>query len=485
LDEGDEVVHLHCDANLFACDANPNHDMAKCRDCIEIRKAGMSLLSSRVPSNSFLNLSQLNEEELASVQKTFATVAELKSFYIEDFDIGMAVLSSIISLTRDPEPDLSARRDEISRFLVAALSVYRSVQNYLDQTSIGRAYVFNGRFAPVRAVLRACQSREVPCFVHERGHDIHHYTLTRNTTMHDLSYIQEEILRHWELATVNSERIKIVDKFYRERPKGIVQWWRSYVDRQKDGLLPASWNQAKRNIAIFNSSEDEYAATDAQWDNPLYGNQLQGLEKIVRSLDLDHDNIHCYLRIHPALYRVNNKHTTSLYNLSREFFEIISPDDPVSTYALIKHADKVLTFGSTVGIEAVFWGTPSILAGRSYYQDLGGTYNPASHEDLVNMLKADLPPKDRMAALIYGYYLSTFGIPFKYFEATDLGSGQFKGQTILAKQPIVTLWTARVRKLGAVLTSQPISKWPGRIRELWINRQQRIGSISSMFRAVD
>jgi hypothetical protein len=485
LDDGDEVIHLHCDADLPACDANPNHGLAKCRDCIEIRKTGMSLLSAIVPSISFLNLSESNQTELASVQKTFTTLEELKSFYIEDFDIGMAVLSSVISLTRDPEPDLLGLSDTIARFLVAAVSVYRSLQNYLDQNPVDRVYVFNGRFASVRAVLRACQSREVLCYVHERGHDMHHYDLVENTTTYDLRYMQKQIRDQWKRAADDSHRNEIVERFYLERSKGAIQWWRSYVDRQKEDMLPASWNPAKKNVAIFNSSEDEYAATDAQWNNPLYDNQLEGLQRLVHSLETDHNDLHLYLRVHPGLYGLNNKHITALYDLRRDFFEVITPDDPVSTYALIKHADKVLTFGSTVGIESVFWGTPSILAGRSYYQDLGGTYNPTSHEELIALLRADLPPKDRHAAYVYGYYLRTFGTPFKYFHATGLDTGKFKGQTILAKQPIVTLWTARARKLGAVLTSQPISKWPGRIRELWINRQQRSGSISSMFRAVD
>jgi hypothetical protein len=473
LDDGDEVVHLHCDADLPACDANLHHDMAICRNCIGIRKAGISLLFPRVPSISFLNLSQSNKRELASVRKTFATIAELKRFYIEEFDIGMAVLSSIISRTRDPEPDLSVLGDMVSRFVVAALSVYRSLQNYLDENPVARAYVFNGRFAPVRAVLRACRSRGVPCYVHERGHDIHHYVLDKNTTMHDLAYMQQQIRAQWERAAGDSRRNEIAEEFYLERSKGVVQSWYSFVARQKEGLLPASWNPAKRNVAIFSSSEDEFVALDAQWNNPLYADQVEGLQRIVESLEANHDDIHVYLRIHPNLNGVNNNQTRALYDLRREFFEIIPPDDSVSTYALIKHADKVLTFGSTVGIEAVFWGTPSIHAGRSYYQDLEGTYNPGSHEELITMLKADLPPKDRTAALVYGYYFSTFGIPFKYFQATGLGSGRFKGQTIVASELSLALWTGRAKKLRRLLAGQPVSKWPGEMRELWVGWVQR------------
>ena len=473
LDDGDEVVHLHCDADLPACDANPHHDMAKCRNCIGIRKAGISLLFPSVPSISFLNLSQSNKRELASVQKTFATIAELRSFYIEEFDIGTAVLSTIISLTRDPEPDLSVLNDMVSRFVVAALSVYRSLQNYLDENHVDCVYVFNGRFAPARAVLRACRSRGVTCYVHERGHDIHHYAVDKNTTQHDLAYMQQQIRGQWERAAGDSRRNEIAEEFYLERSKGVVQSWHSYVDRQKEGLLPASWNPAKRNVAIFNSSEDEFVALDAQWNNPLYADQVEGLQRIVESLDGNHDDIHVYLRIHPNLNGVNNKQIRALYDLRRDFFEVIPPDDPVSTYALIEHADKVLTFGSTVGIEAVFWGTPSIHAGRSYYQDLEGTYNPGSHEELITMLKTDLLPKDRTAALVYGYYFRTFGIPFKYVAATGVKSGRFKGQTIFARQSNLALWTGRARKLRSLLAGQPVSMWPRGMRELWLGRLQR------------
>ena len=376
-------------------------------------------------------------------------------------------------MTRDPEPDLSVLGDMVSRFVVAALSVYRSLQNHLEQNPVARVYVFNGRFAPVRAVLRACQSRGVTCYVHERGHDIHHYAVDKNTGQHDLAYMQQQIRQQWERAAGDSRRNEIAEGFYLERSKGIVKSWYSFVDRQQEGLLPASWNPAKRNVAIFNSSEDEFVALDAQWNNPLYTDQVEGLQRIVESLEANHDDIHVYLRIHPNLAGVDNKQSRALYELRREFFEIIPPDDPVSTYALIKHADKVLTFGSTVGIEAVFWGTPSIHAGRSYYQDLEGTYNPGSHEDLITMLKADLPAKDRTAALMYGYYFSTYGIPFKYFQATGVAAGRFKGQTIFARLSNLALWKGRAKALPRLLASEPMSNWPGRMRELWVGRMQR------------
>ena len=101
---------------------------------------------------------------------------------------------------------------------------------------------------------------------------------------------------------------------------------------------------------------------------------------------------------------------------------------------MIKKSDKVLTFGSTVGIEAVYWGTPSILAGIAFYKDLGGTYNPESHEILIQLLTSELKPKNKQLALMYGYYYNTYGIQFKYYKPDSFLSGKFKNERLKITQ---------------------------------------------------
>ena len=171
------------------------------------------------------------------------------------------------------------------------------------------------------------------------------------------------------------------------------------------------------------------------------------MERIVQSLSQSEHNIHLYLRIHPNLKAIDNAQTRELATLKADFLTVLLPEDPVSTYALMKEADKVVTFGSTTGIEAVFWGIPSILAGPAYYGNLGGTYNPQSHEELIALLHADLSPKDKTPALMYGYYFNNYGVPFKYYEALGMTEGKFKGRKLVAKP---TRWWAVGRDLERV-----------------------------------
>jgi hypothetical protein len=107
-----------------------------------------------------------------------------------------------------------------------------------------------------------------------------------------------------------------------------------------------------------------------------------------------------------------------------------------------------VTFGSTVGIEAVYWGTPSVLLGKAFYQDLGAAYAAKTHED---GLKAIMNPilGNREMALAYGYWANTRGIPYNYFEAEGFYEGNFRGKKIdgrLSSNPVQKLkWSISKR----------------------------------------
>jgi hypothetical protein len=442
LDAGDSVTHLYCTGSLLACDDNGFHLPERCNDCISVRQQGSALLSPGVRSASFLSLSAADRRAMVALPKRFDSIESLRACRVDNFDIGWAVLSSVISWTRDPKPDINAIRNLIPRFMISAFSVYRSMQNYLAAHQTDRVYVFNGRFAHARAVLRACQKLNVACHTHERGNNLQHYGIWENTMPHDIRYADREIRRKWKEAEGDPDRTEIAERFYRDRSKGIVQSWYSFITSQEAGRLPAGWDPAKRNIAIFNSSEDEFEALGDDYVSRVYRTQQEGLERILASISADPSNIHLYLRVHPNLKGQDNHQTRQLATLKADFLTILQPDDAVSSYTLMKQAKTVLTFGSTVGIESVYWGTPSILAGPAFYEDLGATYNPSSHEELMTMLRADLPPKDRTPALMFGYYYNTFGIRFKYYEPLSMMKGEFKGHE-LRPEPARWRWLER------------------------------------------
>ena len=227
-----------------------------------------------------------------------------------------------------------------------------------------------------------------------------------------------------------------------------------FVDSQLAGRLPTNWNPSRRNVAVFTSSEDEFAAIGDSWNNPLYETQLHGLRRIADSME-SADGAHLYIRVHPNLKGIDNQHTRGLQRLVGNKLTIIPAHDPVSTYTLLQQCDTVLTFGSTVGIEATFWQKPSVLAGIALYRNLGATYNPRSHDELMGLLSRDLVARDPLPALKYGYHQATFGEPYQYYEPADDYLGRFNGSQL---RPGLDTWVkSRVAKIwpSSMLSTPP------------------------------
>jgi hypothetical protein len=430
LDKGDSVSLIGCNGELLSCDVNLHHNAETCLKCVGRRIAGLKLLSTRIIITPHYLLNEENKKEIRSLDCCFQKVAELEGWYIENFEIGYSLLSTLISASRDPYPLVSQYRPMLLNLARSALAVYRSIQNHIDAQPVDRVYVFNGRYAPMRAAFRACQSKGVECLTHEVGSTIHHYSLFENALPHDSDYVERLIRQAWCNPENLGERDEKGRKFYLDRAKGIAHTWFSFVKDQQEDLLPLDWNPAKKNIVIFSSSEDEFQGIDNSWKNRLYANQLDGLEQIVKSLTGDCDGLHLYLRLHPNTKGMDNEYNQKMRVLQAPFLTIIQPEEPVSSYALLRAANQIVTFGSTVGIEAVFWGVPSILVGKAFYENLGGTYNPRSHNELLSMIHGELAPKDRQAALMYGYFFGTFGNRFKYFAAESVFEGKFKGTRV-------------------------------------------------------
>ena len=98
---------------------------------------------------------------------------------------------------------------------------------------------------------------------------------------------------------------------------------------------------------------------------------------------------------------------TSLYDLPNEYpnVTVVPPDSMVSSYTLLFNAEKVVTFGSTIGIEAVYWNKPSVLLRGAYYMKLGGCYVPKTPAEAVELVKAELMPQGSEGAIKYGFWV--------------------------------------------------------------------------------
>jgi len=458
LDQGHEVVQLVCNGSYGICDANLDHTIFRCMFCVSRRKKGISLLEGKVRTREVLDyVSEAERAEAAQVRHSFDSLDHLQEYHIGNYPIGYAVGSTLVSILRDSTLDVSSNNTRLRNLLAHAALTYAACKNFLKEEKPDLVYVFNGRLPNPRAMLSACTQSGIDCFIHERGYNWMHYEVFKNRLPQDHLFIQELVREAWE-QTPEPERSETGNRFYTERRKGQEQGWFSFVKDQKEGNMPDEWDVEQHNIVIFNSSEDEFISCTDDWKNKLYMNQYNAIRKICRELE-QHPDVRVYLRCHPNLKGASEAEKNELESMKLERLVFIAPESSISTYALLDNASVVLTFNSTVGIEATFWDKPSILAGPSLYDQLGSNYIPTTHEQVMELLlRRDLPPKGKLGALMYGYFFNSFGKPFRYFQPEHFSGGTFRQVDLMKPVWKYTLPKTLIDKDPSGLSSRLINR---------------------------
>lgn len=344
------------------------------------------------------------------------TVEELQTFAIDGIDIGMSVYGSIASHLRDISINVEKNIGFIRRAVNASITVYETVSKIVDRIHPDKIYLCNGRWADVRPAGRVAQRQGIKYYLYDYGASYKSYILL--DFLFSIKEFQDKVKECWNVGCKNKENVG--RSWFLEQRNGKTSGSLSimFLDRQKDGVLPSGFDFAKRNIVIYNSSVDELAGFP-EWRLKLYRNEVEGIEDIAQSCLRDKDIV-LYVRIHPNLALRNSSQVKKLQQLAAKNIQnlrFIWPSDVVDSYALLEAAEKIIVFHSTVGVEATFWGKPSILLGSSAYEDLDCVYTPASESELMGLIyKNDLPPRDIVGALKYGYFYKATSSELKHFD---------------------------------------------------------------------
>ena len=209
--------------------------------------------------------------------------------------------------------------------------------------------------------------------------------------------------------------------------------WFSYTEHQKKGHIPDELKQ-KGYVVYYVSSEDEIAFSAP---GPVldvgFGSQRAAFEALKKSCrDLGKTLV---VRVHPHLLKKPAVETRFWQGEQSEHVLVYGPGHPVDTYQLAQQAEVVVTYISTVGIEANFLGVPLVVLGRAIYYGLPELMRPKRQEELARCLENPVLPETRLASLMYGFYQNQHGYRFKYFKPESMMKGTFKGLTLFQHQP--------------------------------------------------
>lgn len=409
LHKGNHVVSLMCDEKLGPCMHNYLHSKTFCKFCKMVAKRDLRRLMPR-HDVEYLELGKLIEQIAKEPFPLFKyeTAEELRALEYEGVQIGFGVMSTYISLTRNMNPKITCKSrpyfDALIKEQVLSLRVLKFLQN---KYNFGLVIFQNGRGAQLKPFLNFCQSEHIDYWCTE-DFSAEHNSVENfwNDYAHSLKAYDKKFRQFWENSQdAPEERERIARSFFENRRNAKAAGDKIYVKDQVKGLMPKDWDASKENIVIFNSSEDEFCAVGNEWDQmKVFASQMDGIIAIAEHYK-DDNTKHFTLRVHPNLKDLPYKYHQALYKLNYPNLTVIPGWDPVSSYSLLDAADKVIVFGSTMGVEASYWEKPVICLGPSYYHFFEITYNPSSPEEAWSLIDTkDLTPLPNDEALMYGYY---------------------------------------------------------------------------------
>ena len=353
--------------------------------------------------------------------------------------LGLAVASSLVTKTQDPDVTPLEHQGlchQLAQDFVLSQSILaHAIRRHPYQAVV----LFNGRYACVKGAVTACKAAGIPVYYHERGSSSASFSL-RTFQPQDRLELQKDIHAAWSSCPPDIDRFAKAQEFFSDKRRGFDRIWTSFTSQQRFGaaspLLESARSRSSSGclITYFASSDDEVAATDDVYvrDPFEWASQAEALNALAACCS--HHGHALIVRCHPHLQQKVprlRKRWHELNFVDPAFLHcvtIVESGSAISTYELLDGSDVVVSYGSTVGVEAVYWGKPSVLLANSSYDRLASLYQPTERALLDQLLsKPAALTVDPMSASPYGFYMQTYGIAHCLYQPSSLFDGTFCG----------------------------------------------------------
>ncbi len=305
---------------------------------------------------------------------------ELKKLEYKNYNIGIGISSTLITYlsNSNPFPLRESEKKECIEQINSSIKSILFAENILDKDKYDCIVILNGRLSCENAIKQVAYKKQLEVYFHESA-----FINTRYFFENYMPHNFKE--RKKEMARMNKEVdpniiTSLGNNFFIRKTKGEGIYEESYTKNHKpclslllNNLINKKRSENKKIISYFTSSDDEYEAIEGSklrykdWGSQ--GIAIRIISEIVKDL-----GYYMIVRVHPNL---TNKHESekNRWMQHKEFiqkngFYWIDQDDTNSSYKLIEASDLIITSGSTIGLESIYLGKPSITIAECYYDSI-------------------------------------------------------------------------------------------------------------------
>lgn len=146
--KGDRVSAFVCNAFLQQCDQNLQGKAFVCDLCCSKRAMGHKALSASIQEIPV----QFEKKNYASFRASMS-IDEVKEIRHQNYDVGMAAISSVVSRVRDAYLSIPDHARVLEPLINNAIGLYEFFIQQLRDIRPERVYIFNGRLLCDKALM--------------------------------------------------------------------------------------------------------------------------------------------------------------------------------------------------------------------------------------------------------------------------------------------------------------------------------------------
>ena len=463
--QGTEISLFDCDWDNYEY-TNMNHHKNRLTETSRMRDSFLNALC--VSTNGAVKIIKVNTNEIQIAKNK---IKEIRNFSIAD-EIHPQFGNSLRSVfARDylSSSNLNLQGRKMKKkfrvYVQSYLSMQALCQKILSTGSYDLFLIANGRYPTQTAMRVTAEELSLEYIFYEHG-------MPKGKSIHLAPFQTQEFLKMQEfikfqikdeLERNREEVFSTADKWLENQENSLEQ--NPFIVKDSRLSWPSSSLDEKPLAVIFNSSIDEKFSNMGVNLNG-WESQKQATVEITNRLRKQEFEV--LVRIHP---NTANKSWWDLVNLVSHLksnkIEFVLPWNGPSSYSLIQKARIVLTWGSTISMESIARGIPTVVYGRTMYDEIAGAkiLNPNTLNSCdFRKIEKPNPSSGKIAAYFnknWGYRLT------EYCSAEDMKT--------------IDSLLNRGTNISASLSSKVLAKFPNlyviskRFEGLrfWLNRLSR------------
>ena len=382
---GTPVRYVVCHEGMEQCILGTDPDDASaeppCARC-------MGRSAAYFPSELVLPL----ERDLSTFQSAAREIAELdlaglQSWRFEGLALGPLCTPGLRwALRRHHLADDEATRSVFRQYLTSAASLAVRFDALIEATAPRAVLVFNGIFYPEAVARAVARRRGLPVITHEVG-------LRPHSAFYSHSDATFRELKLDEDGALTAEEELELDRYLADRRAGRftmagIRFWPEIQPLPSELLQEIS--NYDRVVSVFTNVIFDTSQIHA---NDVFPDMFAWLDELKPAIER-HPKSFFVIRAHPDEDRpgkASRESAAQWYAASgldeRPNVVFYGSTELIDSYELVSRSSAVLTYNSSIGLEAAIMGRPVLIAGRARFSGSESVIAPSNRVDYARALE--------------------------------------------------------------------------------------------------